>query len=174
MLIARIFLYLNIFITSSLIGYLYGGRYSKRVQGLTELQGAVRLLQTEIIVFANPLPYALSNISSKVSKNMSDVLISIKDDIEAKESGDIYTSFLMTIDSIRTKWLLKDQDIDLYLSLGKVIGKTDRNNQELQFKYVLDELELLIIDAKEEKIKNEKMYRSLGVLMGLGMIIILV
>lgn len=174
MIAAKIVLYMTILITSSLIGFAYGGRFSRRVISLGQLQQGIRLLQTEIIVFANPLPDALENISIKVSKEIKDVFIMIKEEMLTNQSGDLYFSFLEASEYLKTTCLLKQKDIDVFLSLGKVIGKTNRVDQEQQFLYALSQLEELLDEAKEEKIKNEKMYRSLGVLMGLGMIIILI
>ena len=173
MIIIKIFLYIIILLTSSLIGFSLGGKYSKRVKNLMNLQQSIRLLQSEVIVFANPIPIALENILGRVSTEMQQVYSIVKESIFKNQTDDLYGCFLQSIYYLRNTCLLKDEDIDVFLALGKVIGKTDRTDQELQFKYALNEFELLIIEAKDEKNKNEKMYRSLGVLMGLGMIIIL-
>lgn len=174
MLIVKIGLYIAIFATTSIMGFVYGGRYSKRVYSLISLQHSIRFLQTEIIIFANPLPYALENISKKMPGEIEKVYLMIKNDLIINQSGDIYYSFIQVTDYLKNSCLLNQEDIDVFLSLGKVIGKTDRMDQEKQFKYVLKELDNLIEVAKEEKTKNEKMYRSLGVLLGLGTIIILI
>lgn len=170
----KLLLYLLVFITSSLIGFMYGGVYSKRVNSLMSLQQAIRLLRAEVIIFANPLPLALLNISNKVSGELSKVFLVIKEDLDINQSGDVYDSFLESEKFLRENCSLQKVDTDLFLSLGKVIGKTNRVDQERQFAYVLDELESIIVDAKGEMVKNEKLYRSLGVLLGLGMIIILI
>ena len=138
------------------------------------LQQIIRLLQSEVIVFANPIHIALENISRRISDEIQQVYSIIKESIVKNQTGDLYSCFLQSIDYLRNTCLLKDDDIDIFLALGKVLGKTDRMDQELQFKYALNEFELLIVEAKDDKNKNEKMYRSLGVLMGLGMIIILI
>lgn len=170
----KLLLYLLVFSTSSLIGFMYGGIYSKRVNSLILLQQAIRLLQGEVIIFANPLPDALVNISKKISGEVSKVFVIIKEDLNINQSGDVYESFLKGEKFLRDNCGLQKMDTDLFLSLGKVIGKTNREDQERQFSYVLNELDLIIVDAKNQMLKNEKLYRSLGVLLGLGMIIILI
>lgn len=174
MIITKVILYITIFITSSLIGIGYGERYSKRVKSLSSLQHCIRLLQVEVIVFANPLSIAFENILNKISDDLVKVIETIKTEMESNKSGDIYISFLETSDYLKNNMLLKQRDADTFLSLGKIIGRTNRENQEQQFDFILAEIEELLIEAKNEKIKNEKMYASLGVLMGLGIIIILV
>lgn len=173
MLLFKIILYLNIFLISSCIGFLYGGKYSLRLKGLVSIHEALRLLQTEVIVFANPLPYAIENISRRVSREFGEVLLSLKKQLELNQSGDVYTAFLQISPELKVKYCFRDEDVDAFLSIGKIIGKSTRSDQEQQFGHIQDELELLITEAREEKKRNEKMYRSLGVLTGLGMIIIL-
>lgn len=166
-------LFTLIFITSTSLGFYYGGKYSKRVDNLMALQQGVRILQSEIIVFSNPLPDALENTSNRVSKEISRLFLFIRDNLLKNHSGDIYFSFLAS-ESYLKDLLFKVEDINVFLSLGKMIGKTNRVDQEKQFDFLLDELEILITEAKEERNKNEKMYRSLGLLLGLGIIIILI
>lgn len=174
MIFTKVLLYLIIFITSSLLGFAYGEKFSQRVKSLVELQNSIRLMQTEVTIFANPMPIALDNIAKKTSKNMKQLYYIILEDMLLNNSGDLFSSFLKATEYLKCTCLLKQQDIEPFLSLGRVIGKTDRLDQEQQFKYVLDEIEQLIVVANDEKTKNEKMYKSLGVLTGLGMIIILI
>ncbi|NLL82427.1 MAG: hypothetical protein GX231_08995 [Tissierellia bacterium] len=163
-----------IFVACTLIGFFYGGRYSKRVLSLISLHESIRLLETEIIVFSNPLPLAIENIRNRTSAHVYKVYERILNEIEFDQSGDLYNSFLTTSDYLKETCLLKQEDIDVFLSLGKIIGKTNRKDQKQHFKYILNELGQLIEQARVEKNTNEKMYRSLGILVGLGMIIILI
>ncbi|MBC8588443.1 stage III sporulation protein AB [Paratissierella segnis] len=166
-------LFILIFITSTSLGFLYGKKYSKRVENLIALQQGIRILQSEIIIFSNPLPEALKNTSNKVNKQIAKIFLIIRDSLLKNHSGDIYYSFLVSEIYLKDLFFRKE-DIDLFLSLGKMIGKTNRLDQEKQFNYLLVELETLITEAKEDRKKNEKMYRSLGLLLGLGIIIILI
>ena len=174
MLTVKMLLYIFIFLTSTLLGYMYGGIYSKRVNSLVDLQQAIRFLQAEVTIFANPLPLALKNVSSRVSGDISKVFLIINNNLVINESGDMYNSFFESYNFLKANCSLLKEDIDIFMSLGKVIGKTNREDQEKQFAYVLDELDLQLIEARVAKNQNEKLYRSLGVLLGLGMIIILI
>jgi stage III sporulation protein AB len=156
------------------MGFAYGGRYRKRVKSLIDLHQAVRLLETEVIVFANPLPIAIKNISNRITDEIFNAFKIIEKDMHSNDGGDLYNSFLKTTDFLRSSCCLKPEDINVFLSLGKSIGKTNREDQQQHFKFIISEISQLIIEAKEDKNKNEKMYRFLGILMGLGMIIILI
>ncbi|NMB08302.1 MAG: stage III sporulation protein AB, partial [Tissierellia bacterium] len=59
------------------------------------------------------------------------------------------------------------------LSLGRVLGSSDRKDQEKNFSLILKQISFLQNDARLEKEKNEKMFKGLGILIGLAIVIIL-
>lgn len=174
MLFAKWAILIAIFVTISTLGFAYGDRYAKRVYYLRELLQSIKLLKTEVIISSNPLPIALKNISQKSDEKMNRIYDLILQDIISKHREDVYQSFLETRDILKNECFLTTEDIDLFFNLGKVIGKTDRLDQDKHFTYVIEELNSVIGEAKIERDKNQKMYRSLGLLMGLGAIIILI
>lgn len=174
MLFLRWLILIVIFMTTTTLGYAYGDRYAKRVYYLRELLQSIKQLKTEVIILSNPLPLALENVSKKFSNKISTIYHLILQEIASRDGEDVYTSFLIAKDLLVNECFLKTEDMDLFLNLGKIIGKTDRLDQDKHFTYAIEEMNLIIIEAKAEKDKNQKMYRSLGLLMGLGAIIILV
>lgn len=174
MLLAKWIVLIAIFITSLTLGFAYGDRYAKRVYYLRELLQSIKLLKTEVIILSNPLPIALKNISKKSDKKIGNIYDFILQDIVSKDRDEVYPSFLETNDILKNECFLTAEDIDLFFTLGKVIGKTDRLDQDKHFTYVIGELDSIISEAKIERDKNQKMYRSLGLLMGIGAIIILI
>lgn len=174
MLLVKSIILIAIFGTISTLGFAFGDRYAKRVYYLRELLQSLKLLKTEVIILSNPLPVALKNVSKKSDEKINEIYSLILLDLTTKNRDEIYLSFLETKDKFKNECFLTKEDMDLFLNLGKVIGKTDRQDQDKHFTYIIDELSLTIIDAKVERDKNQKMYRSLGVLTGLGAIIILI
>lgn len=174
MLFLKWILLIGIFLTSCSLGFAYGDRYAKRVFYLRELLQSIKLLKTEVVILSNPLPIAFKNISPRTDKKISNVYELILEDMVTKDIDEIYPSFVKTRDILINECFLIQEDVDLFNTLGKTIGKTDRLDQDKHFNYVINELTLTINEAKIERDKNLKMYRSLGLLMGLGAIIILV
>lgn len=174
MLLLKILMLLNIFSICSILGISFGHRYAKRLNGLNDLQELTRLLQTELIVFLTPIPIAIENILEKTSESMGKVLSFMRDKIEKDEVGDLYAIFNEASYLLDEEYNLTPEDLEIFKSLGKVIGRSSRENQEVQIKYVLDSLQEQIHEAKEEKNMYEKMYGSLGIILGLGMVIILI
>ena len=68
---------------------------------------------------------------------------------------------------------LKNEDIELIKSLGTLLGKTDIEGQMSEIEQFKTMLETQIKIAEEEKNKNSKMYKSLGTIIGLAIVIVL-
>lgn len=57
---------------------------------------------------------------------------------------------------------------------GKILGQTDLQGQLGKVKLTLDFLETQIQQAQAEENKNKKLYKTLGVITGVGLVIILI
>lgn len=165
---------LTILSSTSIIGFAYGNIFGKRAKNLIDLEYCIRLLESEILIGNTPLPEALDNIYKKGKGEVSNLFKEIREDLITTKREDIYISFQLQKDSLKDKYLFKPQDIEVILFLGRILGKTNRIDQEKNFKFILKQIEDLSIDASEEKETYEKLYRSLGILMGMGIIIIFI
>ena len=163
-----------IVISSSLMGFTLGSFYSKRAKSLLDLQYCIRLLQSEIINRSTPLPEALENVSQKGKGSIAKLFKAIRDDLVNEKREDIYRSFALQTEILMTKYAFKSKDIEVFLHLGKILGKTDSRDQEKNMEFIISQLDNHYIEADEEKSKNTKLYRSLGFLIGLGLVIILI
>ena len=73
-----------------------------------------------------------------------------------------------------SKTNMKEEDLKVLENLEKLLGKTNIEGQlseiELMEKFIIGQSE----NAEEEQKKNEKMYKSLGIIAGLAIAIILI
>lgn len=159
--------------SSSIIGFLYSRKYYNRVESLIYLQNCIQLLETEVLYLATPLPDALENVYRKGNKKVSYIFKQVKDYWLTERETGFFICFEKTLNQSMDKISLTDQDVEILLSLGKVLGVTNRHDQEKYFKTTLEQLKLQQREAELNKERNEKMYRSLGVLAGLTIVIIL-
>lgn len=163
-----------IFLGSTTIGYLYGKRYSLRLENLIYLQQCITILETEIVYGSTPLPEALSNVYRKGNIKVSFIFEDIKQDLLTNKREHIHNSFLSVEEKMYNQLHFKKEDVEIFLSLGRILGTSDRNDQEKNFIIILKQIELLILEARLESNKNEKLYRTLGIITGIGINILLV
>lgn len=174
MIILKLLSSLLIFLTSTSIGYIYGKRFSDRLENLIYLEQCIKILETEVVYGAIPLPDALTNVYNKGKGKVSYIFEEIKNDLLQNKREGVYQSFLSVERKLYDNLHLIKEDVEIFLALGRVLGTSDRTDQHKNFILILSQISTQILDAKIERNKNEKLYRSLGVITGVGIIILLV
>lgn len=162
-----------IVLSSSLIGYIYGKSYRERLENLIYLESCIKILETEIMYGANPLPEALKNVHNKGNKKVSFIFNLISRELKINKSGNVLTCFLTVVDIMKKDLNYKKEDIEVFLNLGRTLGASSRKDQEKNFKLILAQIKSLEKEARLEKEKNEKMFKNLGFLSGLAIVVIL-
>ena len=137
------------------------------------MEQCFKILETEIVYGATPLPEALNNIYKKGNKRVSFVFRDIRNHLISSGKGDVFYSFHSVIEPLKDELNFIEEDIEIFLSLGRVVGSSNRQDQEKNFKLLLNQIGFLQEDAKVERDKHEKMFKNLGILTGLAIIIIL-
>lgn len=168
MLGIKIIIYTFIFLSCSLIGILISKKYINRVNELKEFKNALNIFKTKIRYTYEPIPEIFAEISENVNSNISNVFkqASLKMDILA--AGEAW-NLALKIDNLN----INDEDRNILKNLSKLLGKTDLQGQLNQIEMTSEFLDEQIKKAEKEKDKNEKMYRTLGMILGLTIVIIL-
>ena len=167
----KFILLITLFCTSTAIGILISKKYSNRVQILKDLKNALNMFEVKINFSFQTIPEIFKDISDKfegtVAKIFSNTIKYINEDnLLAGEAWE------KSVDS--NGYSLKKEDINSLKTLGKMLGRTDIEGQVSQIELVSSFIEKQIIDAVESKNKNEKMYKKLGVIVGLVLVIVLI
>lgn len=81
--------------------------------------------------------------------------------------------FKHVVDEEKVFLNLNNNDVEILKGLGVSLGQTDIEGQVKNIRLVYTSLKSQLENAKEEKNKNFKLYRNMGVLSGLVIIIIL-
>lgn len=165
---------LGIFLTSTIIGHLYGQKFTSRYENLIYMNQCIKILETEIVYGSTPLPDALSNVYRKGKQKVSFIFKEIKEDLLINKPSDLSSSFLSVEDKMYRDLSFNKADVEMFLSLGRVLGTSDRLDQQKNIALVLNQMDGLISEARLEKTKNEKLYKSLGIITGIGIIILLI
>ncbi|NLJ78042.1 MAG: stage III sporulation protein AB [Tissierellia bacterium] len=164
---------LLILFSTTWMGFYHGSRYSSRLKNLVYMEQCFKMLETEIVYGATPLPEALHNIHRKGNRKISFIFRDIREHLMEHGRGDIFYSFSSIIKPLKDDLHFTAEDIELFLSLGRVIGSSSRRDQEKNFQLILNQIGFLQEDAKDERDKHERLFKNLGILTGLAIIIIL-
>jgi len=163
-----------IFIPSTIIGIMLSRKYSNRVENITSLINCILILDTEIIHLSNPVNLAFKNVYERSRSKVSMIFLKTIEDLNNNRDSNLYSAFKSTLDLEGSKYNFTKQDKEILLSLAKVIGVTDREEQKKYFDTTIEQLKIQRKQAIEEANKNEKLYKKLGIIFALLIILILI
>lgn len=169
MLATKIIIYSFIFLSCSLIGILISKKYSNRVNELKEFKNALNIFKTKIRYTYEPIPDIFIEISENINSNISNVFKTAAEKMKICAAGEAW-DLALKIDDLN----IDDEDRNALKNLGKLLGKTDLEGQLSQIEMTSDFLDKQIRKAENQREKSEKMYRTLGMIMGMAIVIILI
>ena len=169
MLILKIFLLLIIFILSTIIGIAIAKMYENRVKELQEFKGTLNAMTTKIKFTYEPGEEIFIDISKNDKNNISKIFKQMSEQIKYRSVEDVWTSCIQNADIS-----IKQEDKNILKRLGKLLGQTDVEGQISEIEVTQSFLENQITKAEEERNKNQKMYKTLGAVVGLTFVVILI
>ena len=105
------------------------------------------------------------------------------DDISKIEEIFENMTYKLAFENVKYSWMdaiqeadisITQEDKDILKELGKVLGQTDADSQVNEIEVTESFLNMQIEKAEEARKKNQKMYKTLGVVVGLVFVIILI
>ena len=172
MLILKYILLFCIFSGVALIGNLISKKYRNRVENLINFKKSYNILESKIKFTYEPLGEIFNEISNIIRDNTIQQVF--KNTSTYMKNNDFKTSWQKAIEENKTNLSLNEQDIKTIKGLGNILGKTDVEGQISEIELNLNLIDTQITEAEKELRKNEKMYRSLGTIVGLAIVVILI
>lgn len=170
MIILKTAILLIILVFSFIIGNLVSRKYINRVNDLKEIKNALNMFKTKIKFTYEPIPEIFYDISKNLKPNISEIFkkssIDMNNNIMAGEA------WKQAISSANTN--LSEEDINIVQGLSKLLGQTDIDGQLSEIELTNSFLNTQIKKAEIEQEKNVKLYKTLGLTIGLTVVILLI
>ncbi|KXG78170.1 hypothetical protein AN618_05620 [Fervidicola ferrireducens] len=157
----------------TMIGLIMAGYYQHRPKALRNFQTALSMLETEIDYGQSPLPEALNNVSKRCDPTISMFLRKVRQLLLSMEGYTASEAWEISLNEFKSQIPLNDSDFEILTSFGKYLGSSDKEDQIRNLKLTLSQLKQQENLAVEEKNKNEKLWKYLGVLTGLTLVLLL-
>ena len=149
-------------------GIFKSGELSKREKSLRDIRTALNVLESEIVFSSHYLKHAFMKISEICSCGAL-----FSDTAEKMEEDGILKAWEYAVEKNKKKLVLKNSDAEIIKILGSQLGMSDREQQVKNIRHVDALLGQALEEAREEYHKSAKLYRSMGILGGLFIIILL-
>lgn len=161
-----------VFAACALIGFFLASSKCERVKELRSFIQALNMLETEIRFALCTLPEAFLKISVLVDEKISDIFRTAAEKMQETRVN-AFLAWKSALEEKRPLLALNNEDFLILESLGASLGNADVENQVKSIRLVVERLKNQECKAEEEKTKSGKLLKSMGVLAGLTLVIIL-
>lgn len=162
-----------ILVSSTLVGLLTASKFKIRVQQLKEIRGNFQMIETEIFYTATPIIEVMEKVSKQSQKPLSNIYDDIAKKLKKREGESLGSIWKRVFEKRKDYTGFTKDDLETINFFGSILGTTDRLSQVKNAKLVQSQLIKLEEYAEKDFIRNEKLFKNLGILLGLVIVIIL-
>lgn len=156
----------------TLYGFVQAVHYARRPKQIRQLHQSLQRLETEIVYGYTPLPEALLSVSKQIKEPLSSMFAELGGSLAGEER----TVREVWEGTLRKYWgqsSMKSVEFQAMLQLGHTLGLSDREDQVKHLKLAAAQLHAEEEQAADEQKRFEKMWKSLGLLLGALVVILM-
>ncbi len=157
----------------TMIGFHQASRFVNRAVQIRQLIQALQRLETEIVYGFTPLPEALAKIGRQLSEPLAFLFQRTAETLAGQHGYSAAESWQQAVAECWNKTAMKAPEKDTVTRLGFSLGVSDREDQIKHLRLAMSELQAEEETARDEQRRYEKMWRSLGLLAGALVVIIM-
>jgi len=158
-----------IIIVCAYIGNNKANKFTLRITKLRNLKSSFCIFKTKLEFTYEPIKEIFSEISKMVYLEKNNIFKSYVTNLEQENYED---AWILSV--AENSYGFSKEDIVVINNFGNLLGKTDINGQLNEIELANNFLDKQIIDAEELRKKNEKLYKSLGIILGIAIVIIFI
>ncbi len=159
---------------STLIGYLISMNYEYRIKQLSAFIYSIKIMEAEMNYSKNFLMDIIKKLSSSNEKVVSCFYSNMEDLLRQSYGNDFSTLWSASVDLSFETSALSNSDIKIIKDFGKNLGKIDLENQQKIFDYFYKRLDFQMEEAINEKAQKSRVYKNIGVSVGIMIVVVLI
>lgn len=154
-------------------GFYCGGEFERRIRELKELRGIFLLVRGDIRYLKTSLPEAFYAVAEQNPGTFREFFQKVADSLSECIIGSFEEAFAKAAEKTLQETALKPQDISLLNQLGGMFGRIDTDMQLNALDWYLEQLEETIKGLSGEAVQKIALCKSLGVLAGIFLLVML-
>lgn len=162
-----------ILMSGTLAGWSSGEKIEKRYRSLNELRRGFHMIYGDISYGANSLVEVIQHVKEQSKYGCREVFAQVEGEMKGKTKRKFVEIWNGAIDMHEEHMYLNERDICELRRMGENIGSIDREQQLSMVKLYLVKLEQAITELEKEKENKVKLYRMLGILGSVFVVVIL-
>ncbi len=158
---------------SSLVGIIFSNTYIERTGLLGHLISTLQIIETEILYGATPIPVLLEKMGSRSKKEIGCIFLSASNLLKENKGQPFEEIWSIAVNKEIKNTSFSKNDIEILLSLGKNLGLSNSEDQIKHIRLIQEEVKRQHENSIIEEKKNVKLFKNLGFLLGLSIVIVL-
>lgn len=162
-----------VFVAASGWGWLVARQLTRRPLELASIAAALEVLRTEIAYARTPLPQALRRAAAGSGGPAGGLMREVAAGLDAgtgRTAADAWADALASADA-RSAWT--PADVATLARLGQALGRSDAAEQTRHIAICVEQLRQLQAEAHAAAERQGRMWRYLGVLLGVALVLML-
>lgn len=157
----------------TMLGFYQALQLSTRTRQIRQVMQGLQRLETEITYSFTPLSQALRQVADSLAGPVAHLFRRSAEALEEKETATVQEGWRLAVEECWSRTAMKRPERDAVLQLGAVLGKSDRSDQAKHLRMTVSLLTAEEAEAAEENRRYGKMWRSLGLLAGVLIVILM-
>jgi stage III sporulation protein AB len=145
---------------------------SERPKQLRSLKSALQSLEAEIMYGHTPLHEAARRLAEQLTDPLSTFFSNFATKLTTEETT-VKEAWAASLHGVWKQTAMKQPELEIMKQFGETLGRHDRYSQQKQIMLTLTHLDREEAEARDIQLKYEKMVKSLGILSGLLIVILL-
>ena len=158
----------------SYMGFFLGKQYNARFEQIRKLRSSLKMLETEISYSMNPLPEALLKVGSRIPGPVGALYKYTAELLEKNVGLPMDQVWKAGLNELSEESSLKKEELDVLDDFGLGLGGSDKEEQLKNFHLIQEHLRIIELNAESDRNKYERMYKTLGVLTGAALALVLI
>lgn len=158
---------------SGILGSRLANRYSLRVKEIRLFQGAFSELESEIVYFRSFLPDVFEKLAHRSLGGLAHFFYAVGEKLSAKSGYSVAEAWEASLLESKPFLNIEQEEYEIISQFGSHLGIGDNEAHRRCFDMIQEKLKNQERKADEARLRYEKMYRSLGLLGGLALALML-
>jgi len=155
------------------LGLYYSSKEGFRINELLEFKKALLILSSEIEYMRAPLGIACANIAKRATLTAQTLFSRFAELLALGEGETAYQLWATSLDGIKEKSFIAPEDYNVLDGFGKTLGYLDKQMQQNAINFAVNYIDEKVAALQNASGKSKRMYRSLGIICGLLITVVL-
>lgn len=160
-------------LSCTLLGMLHASRLKTRIRELAGLERMAMLIRQEIAYGRQPLPDIFERLGRRMEQPQADFLRALGGELKERENVCFGEIFSRQTDACLRTGSLRQEDLDSLKAMGAYLGYLDRDTQLHTLDMYLRDTEKKIGELSEQYPEKSRVCRTLGVMGGIFLAVLL-